>query len=209
MPGETMRRVYEAIETFKLPHDLLARQILAAQVFKESIRFEDGRAASSFIDEWAQSQGRILAHLAGVTGSWQLRYVDELSSAFFWVGRLMTLKQDLERDWLFFPLTDLNQAGVSVDDLRRGNVTEGIRRLLWKQTIRAKDAFAQSEQLVLDLPRPYSAAVKRWWIGGLEILNEIRRRDYDVWTEPVALSYFYRMQVHIQSRFGRTTFRSR
>jgi phytoene synthase len=135
--------------------------------------------------------------------------VDELASAFFWVGRLMTLKDDLARDWLFFPLSDLRLAEVSVEDLRSGEITEGVRRLLWKQTIRAKDAFAQSEQLVIDLPRPYASAVKRWWIGGLEILNEIVRRDYDVWTEPVSLSTFYRLQVRLQARFGRTTFRSR
>lgn len=209
VPDEITSKVYEAVDRFALPGELLGRQIIAAQSFKEAIRFEDSRASAAFIEKWAQSHGRILAHLADVRGAWQLTHVDEFASAFFWVGRLMTLKDDLARDWLFFPLSDLRLAEVSVEDLQSGEITEGVRRLLWKQTIRAKDAFAQSEQLVIDLPRPYASAVKRWWIGGLEILNEIVRRDYDVWTEPVTLSTFYRLQVRLQAKFGRTTFRSR
>lgn len=209
LPEETTREVYAAVREFRLPGDLLGSQITAARSFKEPIRFADSRDVGAFIQDWAQAHGRMLAYLAGVTGSWQLRYVDELATAFFWVGRLATLKGDLARDWLFIPHSDLELAGVSIDDLRSGVVTEGIRRLLWKQTIRAKDAFAQSEPLVLDLPRRYARAVKRWWIGGLEVINEIVRRDYDVWTEPISLSGFHRAQVWMQANFGRTTFRSR
>lgn len=209
VPEPLTARVYEAVEEHGVPRALLGRQVMAARTFKESIRFSDGREVGAFISDWANSHGRALAHLAGVTGSWQMQYIDEFSTALFWVGRLVTLKQDLERDWLFIPESDLEQAGVRVDDLRRGNVTEPVRRVLWKQTIRAKDAFAQSEQLVMDLPRRSANVVKRWWIGGLEILNEIRRRDYDVWSEPVDLSTFYRLQVRLQARFGRTTFRSK
>ncbi len=209
LPEETTSEVYDAVRTFHLPSDLLAKQVAAARTFRDPVRFADSRAVGAFIEAWAQAHGRILAHLAGVTGSWQLRYVDELATAFFWVGRLVTLKDDLERDWLFIPDSDLQLAGVSIEDLRRGVVTEGVRQLLWKQTIRAKDAFAQGEPLVLDLPRRYARAVKRWWIGGLEVVNEIVRRDYDVWSDPITLSRFYRVQVRLQANFGRTTFRSR
>ncbi len=209
IPDEVTSRVYEAVEAHAVPRALLGRQVMAARKFKESIRFFDGTEVRAFIRDWAHSHGRALAHLAGVSGSWQMSYVDEYSTAFFWVGRLVTLHRDLERDWLFIPESDLEQAGVGVEDLRRGKVTEPVRRLLWKQTIRAKDAFAQSEQLVLDLPRRYAGGVKRWWIGGLEVLNEIARRDYDVWSEPINLSRFYRLQVRLQARFGRTTFRSK
>ena len=209
IPADVTERVYEAVEAHGVPRALLGRQVMASRLFRESIRFSDSREVGDFIDDWANAHGRALAHLAGVTGSWQMRYIDEFSTAFFWVGRLVTLKRDLEQDWLFIPESDLEQAGVHIDDLRRGELTEPIRRLLWKQTIRAKDAFAQSEQLVMDLPRRHANAVKKWWIGGLEILNEIRRRDYDVWSEPVKLSTFYQLQVRLQSRFGRTTFRSK
>lgn len=209
VPADVTKLAYEAVEAHAVPRALLGRQVMAARHFKGSIRFSSGREVGEFVANWANAHGRALAHLAGVSGSWQMPYVDEFSTAFFWVGRLVTLRRDLEHDWLFIPESDLQQAGVTVEDLRRGEVTEPVRRLLWKQTIRAKDSFAQSEQLVLDLPRKYRNAVKRWWIGGLEVINEIGRRDYDVWSEPIDLSRFYRLQVRLQARFGRTTFRSK
>ena len=203
------RPAYEACAENHIPFELLGRQVLAARRFKEPIRFTGAREVNEFIRDWAGSHGRALAHLADVSGSWQLKYVDELSTALFWVGRLATMKRDVERDWLFIPLSDLEQADVTIDQLRGGKPGENVRRLLWKQSIRAKDAFAQSEQLAVDLPRPYAAELKRSWLGGLEVLNEISRRDYDVWSRPISLSAYHRTLVRFQARFGRTSFRSR
>lgn len=209
IPEDVTQRAYDAVEAYAIPRALLGRQVTAARRFREPIRFPNGHEIRAFVGDWGHAHGRALAHVAGVKGSWQLKYIDEFSTALFWVGRLVTLQRDLGRDWLFIPESDLQQAGVAVEELQRGEMTETVRRLLWKQTIRAKNAFAHSEQLVLDLPRPYSGAVKRWWIGGLEVLNEIVRRDYDVWSEPITLSRFYQLQVRLQARFGRTTFRSK
>lgn len=208
VPSSTADDAYLACSDHHLPMDLLARQVEAARHFTGPIRFGGNRAVNAFIDAFAASHGRLLAHLAGASGSWQLGFVDEFCRGMFWVGRLMTLKRDVERDWIFIPQSDLDQNGVTVEQLRQGPVDEDMRRLLWKQTIRAKDAFAQSEQLASDLPRRYAGAFKRWWFAGLELLNEIVRRDYDVWSEPVRLTGYQRAQARFQARFGRTTFRS-
>ena len=121
----------------------------------------------------------------------------------------MALKRDVVEGRFFITETDLVQHGVSREQLLEGRVDESMKRLLWKQTIRAKNAFALAEPLALELPRSKAGAFKRWWLGALEALHEIRRREYDVWTRPIALSARSRMQVRIQARFGRTAFRSR
>ncbi|MEX1056029.1 MAG: squalene/phytoene synthase family protein, partial [Rhodothermales bacterium] len=207
MSDGVFRAAYEACTVNHIPIELLGRQIAAARRFKEPIRFADARKANEFIREWACSHGRALAHLADASGSWQLAYVDELSTAFFWVGRLVTMRRDLELDRLFIPQSDLDQADVTIEQLREGRRNENTRRLFWKQSIRAKDAFAQSEQLAIDLPRRYASALKRAWLGGLEVLNEIARRDYDLWSRPISLSVYHRSLVRFQARFGRTSFR--
>lgn len=205
---QVARNAYAACGEARLPVELLAAQVRASEAFVLPVRYPDGPAIKAFVQQWAGSLARLLAHLAAATGSWQLNYADELGRAFFWVGRLMTLKRDLEADRLFIPEADLEQHGVSVDQLREGGVDENMRRLLWKQTIRAKNAFAMAEPLAKELPPRQAAAMKRWWLGGLEVLNEIRRRKFDVWSEPVTVSMRNRIQVHFQARFGRTTFRS-
>lgn len=206
--SEVGDEAYLACSAHDLPLEPLARQVRASRRFVGPIRFAGNREVNHFIEAFAGSHGRLLARLAGATGSWQIRSVNEFSRGFFWVGRLITLKRDVDRDWIFIPESDLEQHDVTVEQLQTGRLDENMRRLLWKQTIRAKDAFAQSEQLVSDLSGRYASAFKRWWFAGLEVLNEIARRDYDVWSEPIELSRYQRAQARFQARFGRTTFRS-
>lgn len=208
VPDDVAEAAYEACRAEDLPLELLSAQIAASETYLLPARFSDNASIRTFVLAWAGSHARLLAHLAGATGSWQLNYADELGSGFFWVGRLMTLKQDLEQNRLFIPEADLEQHGVTIEQLRKGRIDENAKRLMWKQTIRAKNAFAMAEPLAKELPRRQAAAMKRWWLGGLEVLNEIRRREFDVWTDPIRLSVRSRAQVRFQARFGRTTFRS-
>lgn len=209
VPQEIADAAYLACTEADLPLELLALQIGSAQRFMGPIRFSETRDVNLFTENWAGAHARLLAHLAGVSGSWQLRYVNELARGFFWVGRLVYLKEEINRDWIFIPESDLELNRVTIEQLREGRVDENMKRLLWKQTIRAKDSFAQGEPLARELPRRYRNALKQWWLGGLELIHEIERRGYDVWSEPIKLSTFYRIQVRFQARLGRTTFRSK
>jgi 15-cis-phytoene synthase len=192
-----------------LPRTLLAEQVRAVDGLRGRVRFRTGADLDAFVTRWAGSHARMLAHLADAAHSWQVRYVDELARGFFVVGRLIELKADLGRDRLYIPEADLEQAGVSFEQLVKGGVDESVRKLLWKQVIRARDAFAHGMPLVNEIAPRFGRALKRWWLGGLEMLNEIERRDYDVWSRPVTLSPFHRIQVNIHAKFARATFRNR
>lgn len=202
------RAAYRACEAHELSRKLLADQIGAAKALLGPVRFDDQQSLETFVRRWAVSHTRLLAGLADAAHTWQLRPVDELARGFFFVGRLITLPDDLERDQLFIPLDDLEQTGVTVEQLRAGAVDEGMRRLLWKQSIRARDALAQGQSLIRDLSFRYRYALKRWWHGALETLNVIERRDFDVWSGPPALSLFRRVQVHLQALFGKAAGRT-
>src|SRR5690606_35742064 len=99
-------------------------------------------------------------------------------------------------------------AGVDPRDLASGNVTEPVRRLLWKQSLRARDALAQAIPLAGELDRGHARIFKLWWMAAVEVLGMIERRRFDVWSRPIELTPWQRVQVHFQSRFGRTTFRA-
>lgn len=209
VPEAVRAEAYRACRAHRLPLALLAEQVTAARHFTGPVRFANSPEVNAFIQAWIGPHARLLAHMADAAHSWQVPMVNELAAAFFWVRCLVMLPRDLARDWLFIPEDDLATYGVSVAQLREGRRDEALRRLLWKQAIRARDAFAQGEKLVLELPRRYANGLKRYWLGGLEVLHEVERRDYDLWSKPVTLSAFYRLQVRFQARFGRTTFRSR
>lgn len=207
LPASITEPAYAACTRHKLPFDLLSAQVEAAALQQPLLRFDDATALRAFSDAWAAPHGRLLAKLAGLTLRFQEPYIDELAYGFFLTRRLVALPQDLADDLLFIPTSELEYAGVTVDDLRRGTPGEQETKLLWKQSVRARDALAQGRTLYDDLDRRFRRPFKRAWLTALEVLNIIARRNFDVWSAPVELTAKSRLAITLQSIFGRTSFR--
>jgi 15-cis-phytoene synthase len=185
-----------------------AAQIRGAAALQEPLRFKDASELDAFVEQWTAAHARVMGAVAGIGAySWQRSLMFEISRGFFLTGALMTLKQDLEQGHLLFPLSDAAIVGMNADDLFSGAATSGVRRFLWKQVVRARDSFAQSQRLIDDLDRRQAAAFRRWWFASLEVLNQIEKHDFDVWNHPPKLSLYHRAHVRFQARFSRTTFR--
>ncbi len=209
VPESEAQAAYRVCEKHLISRTHLGSQIVGSRVFAEPARFDTAAALHTFIGSWAVAHGTALAGLAGAAHSWQLPFVGRLATGFFLTGRILNLPTDMKQDRLFIPLADLEQHRVSEDRLRQGEVDESVRKLLWKQLVRARDAFAQGLPLAREVSPRTGRTVKKWVLGALEVLNEVERRDYDVWSKPVILRADQRFLVALQSRFGRVTFRKR
>ncbi len=195
---------YEACAAQGLDRTLLGAQVEAARTFVGPIRFATAARLDTFVRLWAVPHARLLAGLAGLQSSAQRRQVDELARGFFLLGRLRTLPRDARANRVFIPTEDLEWAGVSVEQLREGTQADEMQRLLWKQTVRIRDALAQGGALMSVLSFRRSYILKYYWMGALALLNELERRDFDLWSAPLSLSWFRRLQVYLQVMFGRT-----
>jgi phytoene synthase len=213
--GEPMRLLsepvwtaaYEACAEHDLNRNLLGAQVEAARRLCGKTRFETAAELKDFAGLWAVPHGRLLAGLAGVDMSVHLRYVDELTRGFFHLARLLRLPADLEDGRLFLPMETLRRRTVTIDQLREGRLDEDVQALLWKESVRVRDALAQGRPLISVLSLRHRFALKRFWIGALELLNDLERREYDLWDEPPRLSAFRRIQVYLQTVLGRSVSR--
>lgn len=196
--------VYQECEAHGLDRTLLGAQVEAARLFVGPIRFATAARLNTFVRLWAVPHARLLAGLANIQSSVQRRHIDELARGFFLLGRLMTLARDARADRVFIPEEELKWAGVSVEQLREGTQTDAMQRLLWKQSVRIRDALAQGGALMSVLSFRRSYVLKYYWMGALALLNELERRDFDLWSTPLSLSAFRRVQVCLQVAFGRT-----
>jgi phytoene synthase len=209
---EVWRGAYAACEAHDLPPALLARQVGAARRFKrERIAFETPKALDAFLRRWVFPHGMLLARLAEAGHAWQERAVFELARGFFLTGRLNRLPRDVRAGRLFIPESDLGQYGVAPRTLREGPLdgrppSKDVRRLLWKQSVRARDALAQGQEaIVKELPRRHAFGLRCYWLGALDVLDQHERRNFDLWSgPPVRLGRWRRSQVYLQAFLGRT-----
>lgn len=207
--SELLDPVREACRAFDLSMDLVADQLEGSYRFAGPIRFTDREELSTHVEAYAVPQARLIAQVAGVDFGWQRRAIRNLARGFFLTARLARLPEDVARDRIYLPEDHLAEAGVTVGQLREGRVDDGLSNLLWKEIVRARDAFAQSLDLLDDLPWGLRGSFKRAWIGGLEVLHTIEKREYDVWSEPVRLSRWQRIQIRFQALAGRAAFKGR
>ncbi|SHK43278.1 phytoene/squalene synthase family protein [Rhodothermus profundi] len=208
VPEEIWQAAWKTAEQHQLPVALLAAQVRWAWVWRGPARFSEAAVLETFLHDFAGAHGRLLARLAGVGTRFHDPQIDALAAGFFLTDRLTRLPRDLAADRLFIPLDDLERAGVSVELLQRGADNPAVRRLLWKQVVRAREALARGRALVHELPRRYARALRHEWMLALEVLRTIERRNYDVWRGPVHLSRWQRLQVAYQARFSRVAFRT-
>lgn len=206
--GATSEAAYAACDAFGLSRILLARQVAPAARLRGTVRFEQYANLAAFIDGWVVPHARLLGKLGGLTLRAHEPLLDEMARGIFLTRCLARLPQDLSKDRLFLSLEELKQADVRVQQVQEGRIDEPLRKLLWKRSVRARDALGQAQPLVRDLARwRHRWAFKRVWLGTLEVLAQIENRDYDVWTEPITLSRRARWQVRLQALVGKAGFR--
>jgi phytoene synthase len=207
LPDEVCRDAYAACEDFGLDRSGLAVQVGTTREQIGTVRFATETALKQFVGRWAVPHARLLAGLAGITRSSQLEYVDELARGFFYLARLVRLPSDLERGRLFLSREALRRKEVSIEQLRAGTVDEAVQGLLWKESIRIRDALAQGRPMIGHLSLRHRFALKRFWVGALVLLDELDRRDYDLWSRPLTLSPWRRIQVYLHTLLGRSVSR--
>ena len=203
---ELTARIRATAISFGLDADDFARQVVAAERFTGPLRFEDHGELREFVDNWIGPVARQLAAIAGLSGVLHAGRVAALGDGFFLLGVLLDLPQDLARDHVFIPEEEMRTFAVSHEQLRGCPPDDQVRKLVWKQCVRIRDSFATALPLSRALPRRYSVGFRRWWLGGLETINAIERRNFDVCSAPVRLSLYHRAQARFQARFARISF---
>ncbi len=140
-----------------------------------------------------------------------------LGTAFQLTNFVRDVAEDLRRGRVYLPQESLDQFGVDRDRLARGIVDESIRNLLAWEIERARRLYAQAAPGI-ELVDPTSRECLRTAATlYAEILDEIERADYDVFSNRVQVGVSRRLQVAVSGarrslsarrgarRAGRTT----
>jgi phytoene synthase len=126
----------------------------------------------------------------------------DLGTAFQLTNFLRDIAEDLRRGRVYIPEESLHRFGVDRERLARGRVDEPIRNLLAWEIERARRLYAKAAPGV-DLVHPTSRDCLRTALTLYsDILNEIERADYDVFTRRVRVRLPRRAAVGLSGLRG-------
>jgi phytoene synthase len=150
--------------------------------------YDDWPALKRYCDRVAGAVGLVSLHIFGFDDPAAPGHAADLGVALQVINIMRDVAEDAARGRVYLPADEMRRHGVEPSDLREGPPSAGFRALMADQDERARDYLARGERLLPLLDRRSRMCVSM--LSGLyrEILEEIRRRDYDVLAGRVSLS---------------------
>ena len=145
----------------------------------EPVRVQTWNELERYMQGSAGSVGRILAALLGVPAERRDEFAS-LALAFQLTNFVRDVREDWDLDRVYLPAEDLQQFGVSVDQIERRELTPGFRRLVALEVERARSLFrasAPAADVVAPGVRRGMRLARSVYLG---VLDRTERLDFDV-----------------------------
>lgn len=142
-------------------------------------------------------------HIWGFNDNAALKSAAECGLAFQLTNILRDLAEDADNGRLYLPAEDLAQFEMTPDDIRRQVMDKRFHRLMTFQVERAESYYTRANDLFqwLEPPgRPILKAMLKIY-GGL--LQEISKRDFDVYSRRVSLPTWRKLLIAADAAFNR------
>ncbi|HEX6985147.1 MAG TPA: phytoene/squalene synthase family protein [Planctomycetaceae bacterium] len=197
--GETAHPVLPALAEVArrrgVPADALLDVVDGVEMDLSPVRYETFGALADYCYHVAGAVGVCCIHVWGFEGSAARERAIDCGLAFQLTNILRDLAEDSRMGRVYLPAEDLDRFGYGPDEIAAGVIDDRFRRLMAFQVARARDYYRRSEPLSRDVApagRPVLAAMRRIY-GGL--LDEIERRDYDVFRGRVSLPRWKKLAI--------------
>jgi squalene synthase HpnC len=204
--------VFEALDDtrrrFNLPVELF-EQLLSA--FKQDVvttRYESWEEVFDYCRRSANPVGRLVLRLAGIRRDDADRWSDAVCTAL----QLTNFWQDLATDWsrgrLYVPRAIYERAGACPEDLSRGHLSEAWRAALAECAQVTHDLFLEGRPVCDVFRGRLRVELRATWLGGMRILQRLRRVDFDVFHQRPALNTSDLLVIALEALTWRATPRS-
>lgn len=178
-----------------IPRGPLLDVIAGVEMDLEPVRYESFPALKDYCYHVAGAVGLCCIHVWGFEDERALPLAVECGLAFQLTNILRDLREDASLGRVYLPQEDLVRFGYTVADLAACRVDDRFHDLMRFEVSRAQDYYLRSEALVPFVSRtgrPVLVAMRKIY-GGL--LDEIVRRDYDVFRGRVSLPRWKKLAI--------------
>ena len=185
----------DTVRRFDIPRAYFDAIIDGAEMDLAVTRYATFEDLYQYCYRVASAVGLVCIHIFGFQGKEAERYAESCGIAFQLTNILRDIREDAGMGRIYLPLEDLDAFGYSEEDVRRGIFDDTFRRLMVFQVERARGYYDEALPL-LPLVQPSSRACLAAMIGIYRAcLEEIPRRQYDVYSRRVSLSAWKKLAI--------------
>jgi len=189
----------QTVKRFRIPLEYVRAAIDGVEMDLRRTRYATFAELYEYCYRVASVVGLCCIHIWGFRDDSAKRHAENAGVAFQLTNILRDLGEDAARGRVYLPLEDLNRFGVTPDDLCRtsalanGLRPRGFTELMRFEASRAREYYDAARPLLPLLPPPGRAVflmMARTYRG---LLDEIERRNYEVYSSRVRVSFWRRL----------------
>jgi squalene synthase HpnC len=132
----------------------------------------------------ANPVGKLILELHGIRSNEAFSYSDNICSALQLINFYQDVSIDYNRNRIYFPTDEMEMFSVTEKEFELNKISVNLEKLVKYNTDRASVLLQEGSNLLKFLPRRLSIEIKWTILGGNEILNKIRKNNFDIFTRP-------------------------
>jgi squalene synthase HpnC len=176
--------LYNTIKVKQLTHSLFYDLLTA---FKQDLvkkRYQSFDEILNYCKYSANPIGRIILELNNIKDNKAFYYSDKICTAL----QLINFYQDVQIDYnlnrIYFPLDEMSNFAVTENMFELNKINHNLEKLVKYNVERAGKILEEGQKLLGFLPGRLKTEIKWTVLGGKEILNKIKKNNFNIFTRP-------------------------
>lgn len=190
------------IERFQIPIAPFESLIDAFQSDQTKFRYENDGEILEYCRGSANPVGRILLYMVGKHNEQTTPLSDSICSGLQIANFCQDVRRDAARGRIYLPKTYWDRHQLSEPSILSGGQPMELRHALGDWSTVAREMLRHGLPLVTLVPRWLARDLQLFIRGGLYLLDELERNDYDSWTKPIEVSKFAKLKLIFRAWFS-------
>jgi squalene synthase HpnC len=193
----------ETIRACSIPKQPFADLLTAFRQDQTVTRYRTMADVLDYCRYSANPVGRLVLYACGYADEERFKLSDATCTALQLANFWQDVRVDFAKGRVYIPQVDIQRFGVSDETIAQGVPTNDFRMLIEYEVDFARSLFQDGLPLIGMVGRDLAVDLDLFSRGGLEILNAIQQRDYDVLSARPAISKRTKLALALRAVSGK------
>lgn len=183
----------QTVKDFLIPIELLDNLLKAFRQDVVKNRYDTFEEVLSYCRNSANPIGRLVLMILNYRDEKLFKYSDYICTALQLTNFWQDVAVDLKKDRVYIPHEDMRKFGYTIGELFESRFNDNFRELIQFEIEKTEGLFQRGKNLISLVN--FAKELKLIWLGGMEILNKIKKNKYNVFTKRPELGIFDKIKL--------------